>query len=202
MLRVIGAGLPRTGTQSLKQALETLLDQPCYHMFEVFQHLSHVSAWAEAASGRPPVWEELLGGYVATVDYPAAAYWRELMEAYPDALVLLSLRDADSWWTSWRNTVLIRVPELPSPVRDMIYATWEARLGSGLDNETAARRAFETSNQRVRDAVPSGRLLEWHLGDGWDRICEALELAVPSDPFPHLNTTEAFLEQRIGPTQG
>lgn len=198
-LRVIGAGLPRTGTQSLKLALETLLDGPCYHMFELFQRLSDVPAWTDAARGRLPNWDDLLSGYRATVDYPAAAYWPELMEAYPDAFVLLSVRDLESWWRSWRQTVLIRVPELPPPVRDMIFTTWEKRFGSGLNDEDTAKEAFEASNQRVREGVPQDRLLEWHLGDGWDPLCNALDVEVPSDPFPHVNTMQEFLEKRVGP---
>src|SRR5262245_3217336 len=99
-LRVVGAGLGRTGTMSLKIALERLLGAPCYHMIEVFQHPEHVAFWHEAALGRMPDWDQLFAGYAAAVDWPSAAFWPELMEAYPDALVVLSVRDTQSWWQS------------------------------------------------------------------------------------------------------
>src|SRR5689334_16323918 len=107
MLRVIGAGFPRTGTLSLKPALEELLGAPCYHGTEAAQHLEHLPTWLEALHGRTPSWTEFLSGYAATADWPAAAFWRELSEAYPTALVLLSVREsATVWWKSFDSTVL------------------------------------------------------------------------------------------------
>src|SRR5690349_13474611 len=105
MLRVIGAGFPRTGTLSLKPALERLLGAPCYHGTELAHHLAHVPAWRDAIAGRPPVWETFLSGYAATADWPASMCWRELADAYPHALVLLSVRDsAATWWKSFDAT--------------------------------------------------------------------------------------------------
>src|SRR5207302_2217751 len=106
-IRVVGAGLPRTGTKSLKDALEMILDGPCYHMQEVFDHLDHAPAWRRALDGDPTGWPSPLEGYVATVDWPASFFWRDLAEANPDAVVLLSMRtDAETWWASVDATIL------------------------------------------------------------------------------------------------
>src|SRR5437016_10297258 len=99
-LKVVGAGLGRTGTNSLKLALERLLGAPCYHMFEVRQHPEHVPIWADAANGRPVNWDALFEGYTSAVDWPACAYWRILMDRYPDSIVILSRRDPEAWWSS------------------------------------------------------------------------------------------------------
>jgi hypothetical protein len=192
--------MPRTGTHSLKLALEQLLGGPCYHMWEVFQHLEQVPAWVAAAHGDMPVWDELLAGYVATVDFPAAAFWPELMEAYPDALVLLSTRDTESWWQSARQTIVPRVrQELEPPASDMIEAVWAARFTSDIHEEVAAKAAYEAFNDRVRAGVPSDRLLEWRLGDGWEPLCSALGVQTPDNPFPHTNRTADFLREKVGP---
>src|SRR5438105_250833 len=108
-LRVVGAGLGRTGTMSLKLALERLLGAPCYHMVEVFSHPEHVPAWHAAAQGRMPDWDQLFAGYAAAVDWPSAAFWPELIEAYPEALVVLSVRDSESWWQSAHETIFATV---------------------------------------------------------------------------------------------
>src|SRR5690242_13736078 len=106
-MRVLGAGLPRTGTTSLSAALQVVLGGRCYHMHEVFKHLEHVPAWRAATDGQPPDWHEFFRGYTAAVDWPASAFWRELMTAFPNAVVVLSVRaDAETWWQSVAATVL------------------------------------------------------------------------------------------------
>src|SRR5579884_4290855 len=104
-LRVIGAGIGRTGTHSLKLALERLLGGRCYHMVEVFQRPEHIPVWAAAAKGEPVDYRRLLDGYVAAVDWPSAAFWPELAAAFPDAVIVLSSRDADGWWRSASRTI-------------------------------------------------------------------------------------------------
>lgn len=201
-IRVVGAGMARTATHSLKLALEQLLGGPCYHMWELFEHLDHIPVWIDAANGLTPDWDDFLAGYVATVDFPAAAFWPELMRAYPDALVLLSVRDTESWWKSASRTIVPRVrEELEGPAKDMIETLWAARFTSDIETESAAKAAFEAFNERVRASVPEDRLLEWHLGDGWEPICLALGLPVPEEPFPHTNTTEDFLRERREPAK-
>jgi hypothetical protein len=197
-LRVVGAGLGRTGTNSLKLALEQLLGAPCYHMIEVFGRPDDIPVWHRAAEGDMPDWRAFPSGYSATVDWPAASFWSELAAANPDAIVLLSIRDADEWWRSAHATIfeVMRRPIPPDPVASaqlaMIDAVLRTRFTAEWDDEEAAKRAYVAHNERVRDAVPRDRLVEWRPGDGWKPICDALDVAVPDDPFPHVNTTADF----------
>src|SRR5207253_5577073 len=165
-LRVVGAGVGRTGTNSLKVALEQLLGGPCYHMFEVMQHPEHVPLWSQAVRGELGNWDEILGDYVAAVDWPVASFWPELVEANPDALVLLSTRDsADTWWTSAHNTIFtFMTADLPPEMhewREMVVAMMRTRFTDRLDDEAEAKAAYGRHNEAVRRAVPEERLLEW-----------------------------------------
>lgn len=196
-LRIVGAGLGRTGTHSLKLALERLLGRPCYHMLEVFSHPDHVARWAAAARGEAVDWEALFQGFGATVDWPAATFWREIADAFPDAPVLLSTRaSADAWWRSADDTIFesMRRPAPPEMEewRAMIEEVIVARFPGVPLDEAAAKAAYDAHNARVREAVPPGRLVEWQPGDGWAPLCAALDVAVPEEPFPHVNTTADF----------
>jgi Sulfotransferase domain len=198
-LRVIGAGLARTGTTSLKLALEHLLGGPCYHMFELVARPEDVPIWHQAACDQAPTWPEFLDGYAAAVDLPAAAFWRELAAASPDALILLSVRDcAGQWWDSFSQTIGSQPPPaLPPHVlaagfTDMITATL-ARIGmTNPASKDAMIAAYERHNQAVRDLAPPGRLLEWRPADGWAPLANALGLPVPARPFPEANTRAEF----------
>ena len=195
-LRVVGAGVGRTGTHSLKLALEQLLAGPCYHMLEVFQHPEHAPLWRGAANGDMPDWDSLFAGYVATVDWPAGSFWPELVAAYPDAVVLLSVRDsADEWWRSADRTIfeVTRRPAVgPDPWREMWDDISRNRFTDQLDDRDAAVAAYERHNADVRAAVPRDRLVEWRPSDGWGPLCGALGVPVPDDPFPVTNTTADF----------
>jgi sulfotransferase family protein len=199
MLRVVGAGLGRTGTLSLKSALEKLLGAPCYHMQEVFSHPEHVPLWRDAALGRMPDWNELFRGYAAAVDWPASAFWREQSQAYPDALVLLSTRDSsETWWNSANETIFGLLDKAPAgPWREMVDAMFANRFTSKLQDRDACIAAYERHNAAVRAAVPKSRLVEYRPGDGWGPLCRALGVPVPSEPFPHVNTREEW-RQRFG----
>ena len=192
-LQVVGAGLGRTGTLSLKLALEKLLGGPCYHMAEVFGKPEHVPVWHAAARGEMPDWRAHFAGYRACVDWPAASFWREITAAFPDALVLLSLRDPESWWRSAHQTIFVSSREVQGEWREMLDALFGARFTPDLDDREACIAAFERHNAEVRRAVPRERLLEWRAADGWAPLCAALGVAVPSEPFPRVNTSEEFL---------
>jgi len=192
-LRLIGAGVGRTGTMSLKVALERLLGGPCYHMAEVFKRPEHVPLWRAAAEGKMPDWHELLDGYAAAVDWPVAAFWPELSEAFPDAVVLLSLRDADSWWRSVHATIFPASSQARDEWRAMVDAMFANRFTAALEDREACIAAFERHNARVRERIPAHRLLEWRAADGWAPLCAALGVPVPDEPFPRANTTEDFL---------
>ena len=194
-LRVIGAGVGRTGTMSLKLALEKLLDGPCYHMLEVFSRPEHIAFWQSALDGNLPNWDEVYDGFVAAVDWPTCTLWRELSEAYPDAPVLLSTRDPDDWWRSCDRTIfeVFRVDSRPELGPWLKMATdMLKRFTPNFLDEDEAKAAFVRHNDEVRSAIPSDRLIEWRPGYGWAPICERLGLDAPDEPFPHTNTTEEF----------
>ncbi len=194
-LDVVGAGLGRTGTASLKLALEELLGGPCYHMFEVRERPDDPDIWAAAYAGSLPDWDSFFAGYRATVDWPSAPFWREQSEAFPDAVILLSVRDADDWWRSVSNTIFIALETYFAP--DVPDDGWTA-MGRGMmerfcgdwRDEGAAKAAFLAHNDEVRRTAPADRLLEWSPGDGWGPICAALGVEVPGTPFPKVNTTQ------------
>lgn len=198
-LRVIGAGVGRTGSTSLKLALEKLLGGRCYHMYEVFRHPHHVPIWHEAVRGRPPSdWDVIYGEFVAAVDWPTAAFWRPLMEAYPDALVILSLRtDAEEWFASAGSTIGKMMERRPERRLKQWHAMATDLLRTTFTSvpfeHDAATSAYERHNAAVRDGVPAARLLEWHVADGWAPLCERLRLPVPDEPFPRTNTKDEFL---------
>ena len=198
-LRVVGAGLGRTGTHSLKVAFEQLLGGPCYHMLEVLGRPEQAETWAAAVRGESVDWATFLAPYRATVDWPAAAFWSEISDAAPEAVVVLSVRDSDAWWKSASETifaVLARgaAPDDPGGLQEleMINALIAQRFTPGWRDRDAAIAAYEAHNERVRAEVPRDRLVEWRPGDGWGPLCAALGLEQPSESFPHLNTTSDF----------
>jgi len=195
-LRVVGAVLPRTGTHSLRVALEQLLGGHSYHMSVISGHPFDLGeGWDHALAGEIPDWDRVFDGYVAAVDWPASLFWRELSQANPEALVLLSVRDsAETWRRSAEATIL--------PVARLALAP-DWKEGRGLldllerftgtehwDDPATLQAAYERHNAGVRQAVPPGRLLEWRATDGWPPICRALNLPIPDLPFPWLNRRE------------
>ena len=198
-LDVVGVGFGRTGTNSLKLALERLLGGRCHHMHEVFERPEVIPLWTNAAAGEPN-WDAIFDGDVATVDWPGAAFWRELVDAYPDAVVLLSLRESpEAWWRSANRTIfeMRRMEGLP-PEAAAWLGTVELLIrthGVDLDDEAASIAAYRRHVDDVRAAVPAERLVEWTTGDGWGPLCDALGVPVPDEPFPHVNTTAEFRDR-------
>jgi hypothetical protein len=194
-LQVVGAGLGRTGTHSLKLALETLLDGPCYHMVEVFGHPEHVDVWRRAADGEPVDWPNFPEGYVASVDWPGGSFWREMADANPDAVILLSTRDSsEAWWKSASETIF----QAMAPLSDasgwpgMMHAMLANRFTLAVDDRDKAIAAYEHHNADVRANADPKRLVDWKPGDGWEPICAALGVSVPDELFPHVNSTDDF----------
>jgi len=200
-LRVVGAGLGRTGTMSLKVALEKLLGAPCYHMLEVFSHPEHASYWTAAARGQMPDWDEVFKGYVAAVDWPPCAWWPEISARYPDAIVLLSTRDsAETWWGSADATIFAGIDRAPEgSFREMVQAMFASRFTPDVRDKAASIAAYERHNAEVRRRVPKSRLLEYQPGDGWEPLCRALGVPVPGEPYPHTNTREEWAARMGGP---
>ena len=144
-----------------------------------------------------PDWSAFLSGFNATIDFPAAAFWPELMEAYPESLVLLSVRDTDAWWNSCRRTIFSADHPPPTgPIGEMIDQMWASRFTTNIADEAAAKEAYDSFNNKVRQCVPPNRLLEWQPGDGWEPICAALGMEIPADPFPHVNSSADFMKER------
>lgn len=197
-IRLIGAGLGRTGTMSLKLALEQLLGGTCHHMMEVFGHPAEIPVWHAAMRGEPVDFTELLAGYEAIVDYPGAAVWRDLADAFPDAPILLSTRSsARTWYDSAAATIFASrdweaADDTARRQRAMIATMFDRSLGPDLDDADAIMAAYDTHNAAVRAEVPAGRLFEYQPGDGWAPLCAALGVPLPDVDFPHENTREQF----------
>ncbi len=198
-LQVVGAGHGRTGTYSQKLALEKLLVAPCYHMREVFGRKSDVEMWRQAADGVMPDWNQFFDGYAAAVDWPVALFWEEIAAAFPDALVLLSVRDAEEWWTSASNTIFNSDKQTESPAfQEMVSAITDNRFTPDYLDKDASIAAFNAHNQSVRDSIPESRLLEYSVDQGWEPLCHALDLPIPDEPFPVSNTSEEWGKKKKG----
>lgn len=211
-MNLIGAGFGRTGTRSLKEALERLGGGPCYHMVEVFENPEHAELWEAAARGEPVNWDALLGGYEATVDWPGCTFYEELMRKYPEAKVLLSIRDPERWYESARNTIYnsrrithgppifavaasilgLFMPgfkRVPQMVNTLI---WEKTFDGRFEDKAYAIRVFDRHNKEVRQRVPAEKLLVYEVKEGWGPLCEFLGVEAPDEPFPHLNDWNKF----------
>jgi hypothetical protein len=197
-LKVVGAGFGRTGTLSLKYALEKLGFAPCYHMMEVFPRPDHVRAWHRLAFTGEMDWDTLYQDFRATVDWPSARWWRELAAHYSDAKVILSLRSPDSWYRSMSETIYrpmkhpVRegVPELVKLQNEMVRkAVLAETFDDRFEDKAHAIDVFNRHNQEVRDTIDPARLLVFEARDGWQSLCRFLEVPVPDEPYPHVNDT-------------
>ena len=216
-MKVVGAGFGRTGTLSLKVALETLGFGPCYHMIEVFEHPEHVGFWEATWRGEPVDWDGFLGGYEATVDWPACTFYEDLLQRHPDAKVLLSVRDPESWYESTRNTIYeltklsgrslfsrgglallslfmfgtftIRPLQIAEEI--VLRGTFDGKF----EDKHHAIEVFNRHNEEVRRRVPEERLLIYEVKEGWGPLCEFHGVEEPDKPFPRLN--DAVEVQRL-----
>ena len=201
-VKVIGAGVGRTGTMSIKTALEELGFGPCYHMSEMRRHPEHLKVWSVASRGEPVDWEEVLKGYRATLDWPWCTYYKELMRAFPDAKVLLSVRDPEEWYESVVATIYSTykihryVTHGPSPASGPVGAEsriWGDTFSGWFEDREYAISVFERHNEEVKARVPTDRLLVYEVGEEWGPLCEFLGVRVPKDrPFPRSNGYAAF----------
>ncbi len=213
-IKVIGAGLGRTGTTSLKIALEKLGFDPCYHMTELFEQPGHIGTWEAAMRGEPVDWEEVFCGYRATVDWPGAAFYEDLMERYPEAKVILTVRDPERWYVSALSTiyharrtassrVLAALGLFIPGVRDVRRATgivedlaWEGIFGGRFEDREHAIGVFDRLNGQVVERIPPERLLVYDVKEGWAPLCAFLGAEAPEDePFPRLNAAAAFRKE-------
>ena len=199
-VKVIGAGFGRTGTLSLKFALEKLGFDKCYHMMEVGLNPGHQKRWMEIAEGQSVDWQALMQGYQATVDWPSANFWQEQMDAFPDAKVILSLRDADKWYESVMNTIWKMSsagessddPERRKGAEMAFKVIWEPVFDRRMEDKEHVIACYEAHNQKVIDTVPAEKLLVYQPGDGWQPLCDFLDVPVPDEDYPRVNSTEEF----------
>ena len=202
-LQVIGAGLGRTGTLTLKTALEMLGFGPCHHMVEVFANPEQVPFWNRAADGDEVDWEEVYAPYHATVDWPGCHFFAQLAERYPEAKVILSLRDPERWYDSMSETILKSMETMGLADPAGLTSDHPMRFGGviiprdtfGYDfSKQNVIAAFERHCDTVRRTISPDRLLEFEAAQGWEPLCAFLGVDVPADPFPRTNSREEFWE--------
>jgi hypothetical protein len=206
-LKVVGAGFGRTGTLSLKNALEKLGAGPCYHMMEVFPRPDHVAMWHRLAFEHSIDWDLLFRDFHATVDWPSARWWREIATHYPEAKVLLSVRDPESWYKSMFDTIYQpmtwpvpdKVPEIARLQNEMARkAILQETFDNRFEDKAHAIEVFNRHTQEVRDTIEPARLLVFDVREGWAPLCRFLEVPIPDEPFPRLNdtaTTQAMIQR-------
>ncbi len=217
-MKIIGAGFGRTGTTSLKAALETLGFGSAYHLTEVFTHPDHVCFWEAARRGERVDWAGFLAGYGVTVDWPACAFYTELMEAFPEAPVILTVREPERWYRSTLSTIygIHRISSGPPPVRLALTlaglcapgvtgivrladeVVWKDTFEGRFGEKAYAIETFRRHNDEVRRRVPPGRLLVFDVREGWEPLCDFLGVEAPDEPFPHLNDTREMRRRLLG----
>ena len=219
-MRIVGAGFGRTGTTSLKAALEELGFGPSYTLGEVFRNPEHVRVWeaASGSAGEVVDWEGFLAGYGVTVDWPACSFYEEIMEAFPEARVILTVRDPAEWYESTRSTIhgLRRLTRGPLPVRAAFALAapfargaagavrladrlvWEDTFEGRFEDRDYAMEVFERHNGAVLRRVPPERLLVFDVREGWAPLCDFLGVEVPDKPFPRLNEARQMRRRLLG----
>lgn len=205
-LAAVGVGFGRTGTMSLKIALEHLGLGPCYHMTEVAKHPHHAALWTAAAGGAPADWARLFARYKSTVDWPACEYYRDLLAVFPDAKFILTVRDPTDWYDSLFNTLFslklamdrqsaLRSSDLDTSLRDHIVydnRIWEHTFAGRFMDRRYAIEVYQRHNDDVVARIPRNKLLVYQVTEGWAPLCEFLHRGIPEIPFPRTNDTEGF----------
>lgn len=207
-VELIGAGFGRTGTSSIRMALERIGAGPCHHMSEVFANPGQIATWHTAARGEAVDWPAFLSGYRSLIDWPSSYFWRDLMRAFPEAKVLLTVRDPEAWWESFSQTILtmLDVASFPDPA----LAGWPAMVDAIVTQGTFGGRpgdrdhviaVFERHIAEVKAEVPADRLLVYEARQGWQPLCDFMGVPVPDEAFPRVNDTAEFkarAQQRAG----
>jgi hypothetical protein len=193
-LSIIGAGFGRTGTMSLKLALDQLGFGPCYHMIEVFKNPKAPGYWEAAADGKPVDWEEVFAGYGSTVDWPGATFYKQLADAYPDAKVILTVREAEAWFASTQATIFslhIR-DDTEDPWQRMVLKVIGDLFDRQMTDKAKLIAVYKQHNEDVRRTIAPERLLVYDVAQGWEPLCRFLGVEVPSEPMPKVNSTDEF----------
>ncbi|MGB0996823.1 MAG: sulfotransferase family protein [Pseudomonadales bacterium] len=208
-LKVIGAGFGRTGTLSLKFALERLGFDKCYHMMEMPLVPEHIPVWRSAAAGQAVDWEALFEGYQAAVDWPSCNFWRQQLQVFPEAKVILTRRDPEQWYSSVMHTIWLSSEQGRMDLADaelvgrvdgeghdrikMVYEViWDGVFSLRMEDKKHVMQCFERHNQSVISSVPKEQLLVIEPGDGWSPLCEFLEVDLPDVEYPRINSKDDF----------
>jgi hypothetical protein len=210
-IKVIGAGFGRTGTLSLKMALEELGIGKCYHMVELFKNCDQVIEWEKALRGGKPNWDTIFSGCQSTVDFPACLYYKDLLVKYPDAKVILTYRDPESWYRSAYETILTMRPTAWQLFKIYLYYPFSDRarnvlktglhnkalienklFGGDIDDKQHVIDVFVNHLEQVRNTVPADRLLVYQVSEGWEPLCRFLGVPLPDIDFPRTNPREKF----------
>jgi len=205
-LKVIGAGFGRTGTNSLKLALETLEFRSCHHMMEVFPSENQINWFHDKAHGKNVIWEEVFENFGSAVDWPSSAYYKELAEFYPESKVILSIRDPDRWYDSAKETIYYVSTAIPKwtlflsakkrRIYEMIQKTiWQGVFDGKFEDRQYAINVFSNHIKEVKSIIPEDRLLIHEAKDGWAPLCEFLGHPIPEQPYPRVNEAKAFKKQ-------
>ncbi|MHB8595605.1 MAG: sulfotransferase family protein [Ktedonobacteraceae bacterium] len=213
-LKVIGVGFGRTGTSTLKIALEELGFGPCYHFEELYKHRSVLARWEAAARGELIDWNEIFGEYAASADWPACAFYKELMKAYPDAKLILTVRNPESWYDSAKGTIyefgksfrssplaftVLTCMKGISPFTRRLFrfaddVIWQGTFHNRFEDKDYTINIFKQHIEEVKRLVPPEKLLVYEVKEGWEPLCDFLGVAIPADrPFLHLNKGTNFL---------
>ena len=199
-IKVVGAGFGRTGTLSLKQALERLGFTRCYHMMELDIERDEDLAFRALHRGEHVDFDTLFAGYQASVDWPSCNFWREQLAHYPSAKVILSERDPGRWYESVMNTIYpsskamrsVQDPAVQRRVQMVYEVIWDGVFDGRIEDRDHAIEVYLRHNQQVKDELPADRLLVFEASQGWAPLCEFLEVPVPAEAFPRVNSTEDF----------
>ncbi len=205
-MRVIGAGFGRTGTLSFKRALEDLGFGPTYHMQEVMRRPYHIDRWLRYAHTGEVDWDELFCGFGSGVDYPVSCVWEELASHFPDAKIVLTVRDPQQWWASTASTIyrfrtafpawMLRLVPMTRRWVEMIdRLVWDGLFDGRFTDRDHAVAVFERHIEHVRATCAPDRLLMFDVTEGWEPLCAFLDMPVPQHSFPHLN--DAKVTRRV-----
>jgi len=205
-LKVIGAGFGRTGTNSLKLALETLASQPCHHMLEVLPSEDQTKWFHDKAHGKNVHWDEVFDKFGSAVDWPSSAYYQELAEYYPESKIILSVRNPDNWYDSTKETIYFISTAIPKwilflsskkrKIYEMIQKTiWQGVFDGKFEDRDYAIKVFNDHIKTVKSVIPEDRLLIHEAKDGWEPLCEFLGKPIPDQPYPRVNEAKAFKKQ-------
>ncbi len=197
-MEIVGVGFGRTGTTSTRIALNQLGFGPCYHMMEVFLRPWHIPAWQAAADGNPPDWHKFFSHYRSGIDYPLSAFTPEILAAFPDAKVILNVRDPQAWWESTAQTIyqqiifpewILKLSIVYRGLKQMVHdAIWGRLFDDRFMEKEYAIEVFNRHIEEVKTLVPPERLLIFDVRQGWQPLCEFLDVPVPDRPFPHSNS--------------